>query len=254
MNQLQRYVLEVDSPTQAYSRIRKAIGYCGILIPSMCVGLSLFNECAGTLLPSISHYYYTIIGDAFVGVLFALGLFLVLYRSVFKVESLRRWENRWTNLAGVLAMIVAFIPTNPEGGSCYHIYLSDASYREAYGILGNLHLPAAGLMIVIFGIISYHFFPRDANTGELNSENKKIYRVCAWIIFISIGILVLYFMDSVFNGGRILSFLEKIKIVFVMECTSIGAFAFSWLKKGRAVGAIVEMYKEMTSKRTKATS
>ncbi len=69
--------------------------------------------------------------------------------------------------------------------------------------------------------------------------------MCAYIIFCSIGILVLYFADSKWLDGRFLSGLRQLKIVFVMECVAISAFAVSWLQKGRAVDGIKEMYTEM---------
>ena len=75
-----------NSGAQAYARIRKAIGLCGAAIPFLCLSLLLTCKCRGKVLPSISHYYYTIAGDAFVGILFALGLFLILYKSVFKKQ------------------------------------------------------------------------------------------------------------------------------------------------------------------------
>lgn len=248
MEQINQTQPDTNIGSQAYTRIRKAIGYCGFVIPLLCLSLSLTRNCNRILLPSISHYYYTIIGDAFVGVLFALGLFLVLYKSVFNIEKLRKQENFLTNLSGAFAMTVAFIPTDPEGGNCYHIGLTDGTYQEVFGLLGFFHLPSAALMLIIFGIIAYYYFPRNWVTGKPDSSNKRLYRRCAWVIFISIFILILYFADSKFLGGKYLSWLENIRIVFLLECTSISAFAVSWLKKGRAGDAIKEVYVDMKAK------
>jgi hypothetical protein len=235
----------INNDGQAYARIRKAIGYCGFMIPILCLAISLTGSCSQTVLPSISHYYYSIIGDVFVGVLFALGLFLVLYKSVFKIEKFRRQENILTNISGLFAIVVALIPTDPEGGDCFHIKLFNGEYTEVFGMLGLFHLPAAALMLLIFGIISYRYFPRNWETGLLDSSNKSRYRICAYIIFSSIAILVLYFADSKWLDGKFLAGLRKIKIVFVLECVAICAFAVSWLQKGRAATSIKEMYIEM---------
>ena len=245
---LRKYLADADSQSQAYARIRKAIGYNGITIPLLCLSLALTCECSAKILPSISHYYYTIIGDAFVGVMFSLGLFLALYRSVFIPQKMRKWENKLTNIAGVFAWIVALIPTDLDGGGCYFIKISDATYDGKFGWLGNLHLPAAALMLIIFGYISYHYFPRNWVTGELDSDNKKIYRGCAWVIFVSIFILVLYFIDKKFIDNKFFGWLDNFPIVFTMECTAIIAFAVSWLKKGRAVGALLEVYHKIKKK------
>ena len=62
------------------------------------------------------------------------------------------------------------------------------------------------------------------------------------MIFISIFILVLYFVDKTFIDNKLFGWLNGFPIVFAMECTAIIAFAVSWLKKGRAVGALLEVY------------
>ncbi len=241
---MEKYLSETNQESQSYARIRKAIGYLGAAIPFLCLSLSLGGLCKGIILPSISHYYYSIVGDGFVGILFALGLVLILYKSVFKIEKLRKWENRLSNLAGLLAMVVAFIPTFPlTDQTCSFVKLTESEHQHIYGLLGHLHLPAAGIMLIIFGILSYNYFPRNWQTGMADSENKKIYRICAWVIFISIFILLVYFLFE-----KNLSFLGNFPIVFVFEFTSILAFAISWLEKGRAVMAFVEMVKKMKEK------
>lgn len=236
-----------NSGAQAYARIRKAVGLCGAAIPFLCLTLLFTHQCFGRILPSISHYYYTIVGDAFVGILFALGLFLILYKSVFKNDKLRKQENLLTNLSGILALIVAFIPTDPEGGDCYYIELTNG-YSKAFGFLGNLHLPSAGIMLLIFGIIAWKYFPLNWETGIADSTNKKMYRTCALFIFGVLFILVLYFADGKFLEGKYLGALEKIRIVFIMECVAVLAFAVSWLKKGRIVPAIKEAVQKMKNR------
>ena len=63
----------------------------------------------GQLMGSISAYYYTPVRDVFVGVLVALGLSLIAVRG-------RDVEDVLLNLAGMLAAIVAFVPTPVDGG------------------------------------------------------------------------------------------------------------------------------------------
>ena len=176
---------------QAYARIRKAVGILGVLIPILCISLSIVGSCKAKILPSISHYYYSIIGDGFVAILFALGLVLILYKSVFKIEKLKKWENRLTNLAGMLSFIVAFIPTTPlVDTTCSFFKLTISEHEAVYGFFAYLHLPAAGLMLLIFGILSFNYFPRNWETGIPDSTNKILYKICAWVIFISIFILI----------------------------------------------------------------
>lgn len=245
---LNQYREESQSAGQAYARIRKAVGYCGFVIPLSCLVLSLLADCPLFILPSISQYYYTGIGDLFVGALFAMGLFLMLYRSVFEEVRLRRQENRITNLAGLLAWVVAFFPTRPEVEECHFIAFKGQRYEDALGFWRHLHLPAAGLMIVLFGVISFVYFPRHWQSGRSDSLNKALYRRCALIIFVSMGVLVLYFADSVFLDGRYLRWTEDFRIVFVLECVAVWSFAVSWLQKGRALEALRDVWKGLAGK------
>lgn len=57
---------------------------------------------------SMSAYYHTEMRDAFVGILCAIGAFLFLYKGFTKLED-------WLlNAAGLLAVLVAFFPMNPD--------------------------------------------------------------------------------------------------------------------------------------------
>lgn len=59
----------------------------------------------GVLCGSISAYYYTPVGPILVGMLCAIGTALVVYRGAIAVE------NTALDVAGFLAMVVAFVPT-----------------------------------------------------------------------------------------------------------------------------------------------
>jgi hypothetical protein len=61
---------------------------------------------------SISAYYYTPVHSVFVGALVALGVSMVAIKGSTDVEDML------LNVAGVLAPIVAFVPTSPPVDSC----------------------------------------------------------------------------------------------------------------------------------------
>ncbi len=58
----------------------------------------------------MSVYYYSRMGDVFVGALISIGLFLYLYKGF----STR--ENWALNVGGALAVSVALLPTSPISG------------------------------------------------------------------------------------------------------------------------------------------
>jgi hypothetical protein len=61
---------------------------------------------------SISAYYYTPVHAVFVGALVAIGVSLIAIKGSTDVEDVL------LNVAGVLAPIVAFVPTSAPSGSC----------------------------------------------------------------------------------------------------------------------------------------
>lgn len=66
---------------------------------------------SGQLEPSISDYYYTPVRQVFVAALVAIGVCLVA------LQGNTEWEDTFLNIAGVLAPVVAFVPT-PARGAC----------------------------------------------------------------------------------------------------------------------------------------
>ena len=64
----------------SYFTLRKTLGLLGILLPFVLVfgNWIIFRD---GLENSISSYYHTGMGDVFVGILFAMGLFLFSYKG-----------------------------------------------------------------------------------------------------------------------------------------------------------------------------
>jgi hypothetical protein len=61
---------------------------------------------------SISAYFYTPVQAVFVGALVVIGV------SLIAIKGSTDWEDVLLNLAGVLAPVVAFVPTSPPTTSC----------------------------------------------------------------------------------------------------------------------------------------
>ena len=85
----------------SFLTLRKAIGFLGISIPAvMIIGTFTIGGCTHVQ-NSISHYYYTVMGDVFVGFLISTGIFLITYKGY----DLR--DNIVSFLAGIFIICVA---------------------------------------------------------------------------------------------------------------------------------------------------
>ncbi|WP_156309195.1 hypothetical protein [Sphingobacterium endophyticum] len=201
----------------AYRRLRRAIGYLGIFLPSILVLLSLIKFFSTNIQPSISHYYYTNLREIFTGTLCAVGLFLICYKGNGN-KSILKNDNILTNIAGFMAFGVAFIPTDPISDSCLKCTLINFS-------LTWLHYGFAAVLFFIFALLSINVFTigQQPNTDipvSMFNENK-IYRFCGYGILLCI-ILVPF---KLFPYSTLL-----------FEALALLLFGVSWLIKGRALG------------------
>ena len=101
-----------DPRLVAFNLLRQMVGYTACLLPFvLALGAYLIGKC--TIQESISHYYYTVLGDVLVGATCAISVFLIVYRGYR--DSM---DNSTTNLAGFLAIGVAIFPTTANQDAC----------------------------------------------------------------------------------------------------------------------------------------
>lgn len=82
-----------------------------VLAMLACAVIIEWQGSGSPLLPSISDYYWTPVRSMFVGALVALGIGMVVLKPDNELEDIL------LNIAGVLAPVVAFVPT-PDVGTC----------------------------------------------------------------------------------------------------------------------------------------
>lgn len=212
------------TPKQTYRRIRKAIGWLGMLLPVTLVFLSLFPFFGTEIQGSISSYYYTNFREIFTGTLCAVSLFLIRYEGT---DNKSFWKNdrKLTNIAGIMALGVALIPTNPE--TCdQKIYTLIPSCVH---FIGYFHYFFAASLFLSFAIISINVFTIGQEKNEniplsvLNENN--IYRVCGYLIILFIILIPVFDILKVFKSSTLF-----------FEALSLFAFGVSWLIKGRGFG------------------
>lgn len=207
-----------------YRRLRRAIGYLGIALPVLLVGLSFIPFFETPVQPSISDYYYTNLRDIFTGTLAAVGLFMICYKGHGN-SSLLKNDQLLTNVAGIMAIGVALIPVSPETEIQHVLSLLPVSYSW----LGWVHYAFAALLFGIFALLSINVFTIGQNEAEdipvSRLNENHIYKFCG------IAILVLMVLVPVSEEFRLFQY-----STLVLESFALFFFGIAWLIKGRALG------------------
>jgi len=205
---------------------RQLIGYLGILLPILLLGIAFFRPTPGLPrwgpLTSVSAYYYTGAVGAFVGILFALALFLFTYGG-YKGYLADRVVG---NIGGCCAIGVALFPTAAPGS------LSEPSWwRE---ITRTIHYLSATSLFLVFIVFSLWLFRKTKvpKGGELfpgKRQRNRVYLICGLVMVAN----VLWAGSSYFTGASI----------FWAEIFALWAFAVSWLVKGYAHRPVINRVK-----------
>lgn len=203
-----------DSLVLSYLALRKAIGFIGLALPFALI-FGRFALQGVAIEPSISDYYYSAMGDVFVGSLCAIGVFLLTYRG------LERRDDIAGNLACVFAIGVAVFPT--------------AQSETPVGVerlVGMAHYISAALMFMILAYFCLVLFvktdPNKPMTPEKQMRNR-VYRGCGGVILAciaAIGIVKLALPPAL---------IAPYDPVFWLESIAVVAFGFSWLVKGETI-------------------
>lgn len=229
----------------SYHRMRQSIGWLGLSLPFILFAgnyminhYNLFNnetfmmtQCntytAGdSLKPSISHYYYTTVGELFTGTLCAVALFLFSYRGYpQRDEEIIPSDSFMTNLAGFCALGVALIPT-----SFNHCISDNVRTYISSEIMGYVHYIFAGFFFTTLSLISIFNFRRTANVADFGKmPSHNFYKYCGIVMLICIVLILIYSIGLEEDYPE----LQAYNITFVLESIALLAFGLSWLKKGR---------------------
>jgi hypothetical protein len=210
----------------SYLTLRKAVGILGICLPFLLmIGFKLFNpDCAFP--PSISHFYYTAMGNLFVGTLCAVSLFLFCYNGHDKADLIA------AKLAAAFALLTAMFPTDFDAFAPAD--LCSRIRREEPNVVSNLvHYISASLLFATFAFFSLIQFTKTNKRGPVGEQKQKrntVYKICGWVIVLSItGIALISFVNDWYEK------LKDYKPTFVLETVALVAFGFSWLVKGETL-------------------
>jgi hypothetical protein len=208
--QLQKYMLET------YSWLRIGLGALAFAFPPLLVAIGWWNGIA--VQNSLSAYYFAFAPTdsvlrvfpgrvVFVGILWALGFFLLLYRGFSRTES---WA---LNIAGVSALVVALFPMHTPD---YCQNCGSNTYAYIHGIAAT----------TLFVVIAFDAWAcTDQTLGELPPPTREWFRWCysvlaSIMVITPILVLAMNFVFGVYN-----------KWILVIEWVGIATFAIYWFLK-----------------------
>ncbi|TAK15569.1 MAG: hypothetical protein EPO35_06960 [Acidobacteria bacterium] len=205
---------------------RRLIGVLGLLLPFLLYVLSASRPTAGLpawdVLPSVSAYYYTGAVGIFVGVLFALSLFLFTYQG-YQGE---RADRVLGAIGGASALGVALFPTRVPPTQPADRIAAPTWWTEAFH---DIHLASAVALFIVFILFAVWLFRKSA-VPRADRPTDKVWRdrFCLGCGVVMIVAVVWAVAANVAERS-----------IFWQEGAAIMAFALSWLAKGEAYQPIV---------------
>jgi cytochrome bd-type quinol oxidase subunit 2 len=207
-----------DSLVLSYLGLRKAVGIIGFALPFvLALGKIVFGS--GGIEPSISHYYYTNMGDVLVGSLCAIGVFLMSTRGYsepkFMAKSVGK-DHVFGVLASICAVGVALVPTNQD--------------EEHLTGMGYFHLVFATLLFLLLAYFCLKLFRQTSgNPTSKKLQRNVVYQICGWTILACIALIGIAFLPPIRPS------VEPLNPRFWLESLAVLAFGFAWLTKGEMI-------------------
>jgi len=203
-----------ESLVFSYLELRKILGILGTSLPFILFlgGWIIFKT---GLQGSISYYYHTDMGDVLVGMLFAMGFFLLSYRGYERKDDLAG------DLGFVFALGVALFPTTAEGAAGSHI-------------IGYIHMAFTVLFfltLIYFALCLFTKTDPEKAPTKRKLQRNKVYRTCGIIMSVCVLLIAVYVLfPNIFEAP-----LKPLKPIFWLEAIAILAFGISWLIKGETL-------------------
>jgi hypothetical protein len=239
-----------DKHVVSYLTLRRWIGILGIGLPWACwiangtinclnllnnpklvvLGTICLYEPEENLKSSISHFYYTVSGPLFIGIIVTVAIFLFCYKG-HKLKSTDRWswitDGRVTTLAAIAALGIVVFPTDSVDPIPDNLFVFTTTPT-----IGWIHYISAAVFFIMMAVLCLVNFRRRGNGNFGTGDHDLVYRSCGWIILSSIAIVFIYgfFLKEHLNW--------KFPVTFIFEAVALTAFGTAWLVKGRIDDAL----------------
>lgn len=213
-----------DEVVRSYYRIRKMLGWLGLALPVvLIIGGWLSQQ---TVEPSISDYYHTLMRDAFVGTLTAIGLFLIAYPGHDPDKGEHVSDDLITTVAGIAAFGVAYFPN--EARMQANLLGSITQQALGYKVAAAAHYFSAVIFLGALAALCLRKFARTAKPLR-----RRIYRACGWTILAMTVLVIVASWFKIRGPEGPQKIVNDWMLVLWFEAIAIWAFALAWLVKGR---------------------
>ena len=190
---------------RSYVFMRRVVGRLAIILPPLLVfGEPLVFDDRPFPLGSLSAYYYSGFREIFVGMLWAIGVFLIIYKWPERTR-----ESRVSTYAGVAVLIVSLFPTGKPGAKVATTPLQDLIGEQW---VEAVHFGFAGVFIFLLSRISRYW------ARHRPPQRRLLHRACELVILAGLALAILEGATDWPDYG-----------ILVAEFAAVWAFAISWL-------------------------
>lgn len=229
----------------SYQALQQLLGWFGLTLPVVLLLYAAFA--VQGLQPSISDFYYTAMGDVLVGILSAIGIFLLCYRGYEKLPGQWLSDRQVSFTAGIAALGVAVFPVHRLGQPPCN--LTDVTcITFGWSVHPDwFHYGSAAVFFACLALFCLVLFTRGDRTPDghiLWTPRNIFYTTCGGLIVLSILAMAPYVMGN----DQTRALLAGYNYLFWWETLGILAFAASWLKKGKAQESVARVVEKLAGK------
>ena len=229
-----------DPEVLSFLAVRRFLGLLGLFLPIL---LYVYARPFGHgMQPSISEFYHTHMGDILVGVLVAIGIFLISYKGYPPQPGEHISDRLVARIAGISVIGVALFPVEPPMPMDAGPSTAAASY--VYGITVHwggfawIHFVCAAVFFVCLTVFCFLLFPRGDRTQnqhiDWSAPVNRLYLACG----IGLTLSLLAILGYAVAGSETRTFLQRYNYVYWWESVGVFCFAVSWLAKGQVLRGI----------------
>lgn len=192
--------MDTDTSLDTYRYLRGSIP---VMLVMLAVALIIERVRASDWLGSISAYYFTGAHAVFIGSICAMGALLIVYKGLKSTEDIL------LNLAGILAFVVAFVPTSrPE--TAVHVDVSNVN------VLANVW--ALVIALLVARAVSWFMYRRTGTTPDLGPIARTVVWVQRAILAAGLALLIFardWFVSHAHGIAAVVLFLAIIGTVVI---------------------------------------
>lgn len=217
-----------DLVLQNQNTLRKFVGILGISLPITMFLFLQIDSGFASVLPSISHYYYTRACGIFLISVSSLAVFLLIYKGEEPIDFYT------SSIAGLFALCVLLFPTGNlscELRGKFEIVsvttLKKSAFREEF------HYFSAAVFLASLAFMSFFLFTKSSLPPSKRPKAKvfrnRIYRICGVVMLLAMSVIFLGFLNII-----PVDYYNEHCLTYWMEVVAVEAFGFSWMVKGNS--------------------